>query len=100
MRKYLNVDHIKPWHVLGIFVLFISLGFLCSWGKDRTFAVPKNQNPASQPIYGWMVKEDLDVGQVPGGPIAQRFLVRELSGWEILAYCLDPDDAPPPVGTS
>ncbi len=60
--------------------------------------IVSKQLDANPPPYGWEVTEDLGVGDVPGGPTAQRFVVEHDTGWEVLAYCLEPDEPPPPVG--
>ncbi|MDT8382194.1 MAG: hypothetical protein RQ728_08070 [Brevefilum sp.] len=56
------------------------------------------QLDANPPPFGWEVTEDLGIGDVPGGPTAQRFVVEHDTGWEVLAYCLEPNEPPPPVG--
>ncbi len=60
--------------------------------------IDSKQLDANPPPYGWEVTEDLGVGDVPGGPTAQRFVVEHDNGWEVLAYCLEPDEPPPPIG--
>lgn len=84
---------------LGISFFMLGLGFLFSLRVLPTRVISK-QLSANLPSYGWTVSEDLGVGQVPGGPTAQRFVLEQVNGWEVLAYCLDPQEPPPPVGTS
>lgn len=53
-----------------------------------------------QPSEGWTVCADLGVGPVPGLNITrQRFRLCSDTGWEILAYCLEPERPMPPLGT-
>ena len=61
-------------------------------------AVPLAQD--NLPTYGWVVAEDLEVGEVPGLPNAQRFRMRHHDAWELLAYCVDPNIDPPQQGTA
>lgn len=66
-------------------------------------AMPATASPLAQenlPTYGWVVAEDLDVGEIPGLPTAQRFRMRHQDSWELLAYCLEPSIDPPPEGTT
>jgi len=65
---------------------------------SRHLDIVSKQLDANPPPYGWEVTEDLGVGDVPGGPTAQRFVVEHDNGWEVLAYCLEPDEPPPPIG--
>lgn len=92
---------IKPSLALlaGMGILVIALSFLYGLRILQT-RVTSKQLDANLPPYGWAVSEDLGVGEVPGGPTAQRFVVDQLEGWEVLAYCLDPQEPPPPVGTA
>lgn len=52
------------------------------------------------PQNNWIVCEDLDVGIIPGTEPAQRFRLCHPTGNRLLAYCLDRDVTPPPVGTN
>lgn len=53
-----------------------------------------------QPSEGWTVCADLGVGPVPGLNITrQRFRLCSDTGWEILAYCLEPERPMPALGT-
>jgi len=65
--------------------------------------MPVTAAPLAQdnlPTYGWVVAEDLEVGEVPGLPPAQRFRMRHQDSWELLAYCVDPSIEAPPEGTN
>lgn len=83
--------------VIGLLmVIFGSLyDFQPSPPKDKSNQLDKNLPPDS-----WNVTEDLGYGEVPGGPTAQRFELKQDQGWEVLAYCLNPEEPAPPVGTS
>ena len=53
-----------------------------------------------KPVQNWRVCRDLGVGNVPGlGIRAQRFRLCHTQGWEVLAYCLEPNLPAPAVGT-
>jgi len=67
---------------------------------SKVLVSDSKQLDANPPPVGWVVTEDLGVGDVPGGPTAQRFVVEHDYGWEVLAYCLEPDEPPPPVGAA
>jgi len=92
---------IRPSHALfvGIGILIVGLSSLYGLRVLQSTVMSK-QLDANLPPYGWTVSEDLGVGEVPGGPTAQRFVVEQIEGWEVLAYCLDPQEPPPPVGTT
>lgn len=56
---------------------------------------------ADQPEYNWWICEDLGVAAIPGVPEPrQRFRLCHNQGWEILAYCLQPNLPAPPLDTS
>ena len=53
-----------------------------------------------KPENNWYVCRDLGVGPVPGlGIRRQRFRLCHNQGWEVLAYCVQPDLPAPVVGT-
>ncbi len=53
------------------------------------------------PVYEWFVCEILGEGPVPGVPEPRlRFRVCHNEGWEILAYCLQPNWPAPEVGAA
>lgn len=53
-----------------------------------------------KPVQNWRVCRDLGVGNVPGlGTRRQRFRLCHAQGWEVLTYCLDPNQPAPAVGT-
>ncbi len=91
----------KPYYVIlfCIGILVMGLGFLFG---PRLFKpdVMSKQLDTILPPFGWNVVEDLGIGEVPGGPTAQQFALRQDDGWEVLAYCLNPEEAPPRIGTS
>jgi len=105
MENEINTDNIykreKVKYALfaGIGLLLIIFGSLVDFQpvQPRVMSMQLDQN---LPPDGWNVTEDLGVGEVPGGLTAQRFELRQDQGWEVLAYCLNPEEPPPPVGTS
>jgi hypothetical protein len=55
---------------------------------------------ATKPVNNWYVCADLGIGPVPGLPDPrQRFKVCQDSGWEIYAYCIQPNIPAPTLGT-
>jgi hypothetical protein len=55
---------------------------------------------APKPINNWYVCANLGFGPVPGLPDPrQRFKVCHDSGWEIYAYCIEPNVPAPTLGT-
>lgn len=61
-------------------------------------AAPLQQ--VTPPRYNWYVCEDLGVGSVPGVPgLYQRMRLCHRQGWQVLAYCIEPDIPPPPLNT-
>ena len=91
---------IKPIHAIfvGAGILVVALISLFGLRVLQTKVLSK-QFSSNLPRYGWRVTKDLGIGEVPGGPTAQRFQVDHFYGWEVLAYCLDPQKPPPPMGT-
>jgi hypothetical protein len=55
--------------------------------------------PKDMPIDGWVICEDLGIGEVPGHTPAQRFRLCNGDSWELLAYCLNQSLPAPPEGT-
>jgi len=62
--------------LVGIGILVFALSFLYGL-RILQKRVMSKQLDANLPPFGWVVTEDLDVGEVPGGPTAQRFVVEE-----------------------
>jgi hypothetical protein len=55
---------------------------------------------APMPINNWYVCTDLGIGPVPGlSDPRQRFKVCHDSGWEVYAYCIEPNFPAPTLGT-
>jgi hypothetical protein len=55
---------------------------------------------ATKPVNNWYVCTNLGIGPVPGLPDPrQRFKVCHDSGWEIYAYCIQPNIPAPTIGT-
>jgi hypothetical protein len=55
---------------------------------------------APKPINNWYVCANLGIGPVPGLPDPrQRFKVCHDSGWEVYAYCIEPNIPAPSLGT-
>lgn len=92
--------------IMGIGLLVIILVVLVIWFRSPTSRprpLPKNipllQEP--RPIYDWYVCEDLGLGPVPGvSDPRQRFRVCHDEGWEVLAYCLQPNWPAPELGAA
>ncbi len=90
---------------LGFALVLIATAFI--WTKvDSASGTPVQ--PATilrpyfqQPVDNWIVCQNLGVGVVPGLPDErQRFrLCHDQAGWEVVAYCLQPDLPAPVVGT-
>lgn len=81
--------------LLAIFLL--GLHFL---RPDSAYTDTDLDTSKALPQNNWVVCEDLDVGEIPGIEPAQRFRLCHPAGNRLLAYCLDRDVTPPPVGTS
>jgi hypothetical protein len=84
--------------IAGLILSIFSTGLLFSLQIWQPNAAGINQEEL--PIYGWIVCEDLGMGEVPGVPnLVQRFRLCHPQAWELLAYCLEPELPPPPEGT-
>lgn len=97
--KDTKLEKIKYGLFAGIGLLLIVFGSVFDFQPTAPKVMSK-QLDQNLPPDGWNVTEDLGVGEVPGGPTAQRFELRQDQGWEVLAYCLNPEEPAPPVGTS
>ena len=95
----LNLDGQRNSTLVGILVsMILAVGLLGGWQVWQTSAAPLSQDDL--PIFGWVVCEDLGMGTVPGVPEpVQHFRLCHQQGWELLAYCLEPEVPPPPVET-
>jgi len=91
---------IKASHALliGVGILILALASLNGLRMLAPKAISKQQD-RNLPPFGWTVTKDLGVGEVPDGPTAQRFVLEHDDGWDVLAYCLDPGEPPPELGT-
>jgi hypothetical protein len=68
-------------------------------GAARVFAALPAQ--IGLPVHGWTVCADLGVGPVPGLPASvQRLRLCQGSGWEVQAYCLNPQQPAPALGSA
>jgi len=88
----------------GVGLLVIILVVLYAQTAHST--TPKSPPPENLlqttplPIRGWVVCRDLGIGRVPGLPDPrQRFRLCHPDGWELLAYCLQPNLPAPTIGT-
>lgn len=86
-----------------LFVLFLLLLALPSpvnaEGDDPVWHPSSLLQDGDLPTYGWQICQDLGVGYVPGESVyRQRFMVCHANGWEVLAYCSEPEKPAPPVG--
>lgn len=97
--KDTKLEKIKYALFAAIGLMLVVFGSLYDFESYQPKVMSK-QLDQDLPQYGWNVTDDLDVGEVPGGPTAQRFELRQEEGWQVLAYCLNPDVTPPPIGTS
>lgn len=92
--------------ILGAGLLLVAAAALFLWirsASERPRPLPENlpQQIDQRPVYDWYVCGDLGLGPVPGvsGP-RQRFRVCHNDGWEVLAYCLQPNWPAPEVGAA
>ena len=83
-------------YILITIILFVTTAALFGWQLFNVSANPVQQG--DKPKYNWTVVEDLGIDVFPGVGEAQHFRVSHATGWEVLAYCLQPGEAPPPVG--
>lgn len=97
-KQKMNTHHRLCKFVVNILMLLIGLGSTLYLPATSGTAAPLPQD--NLPTYGWVVDEDLDVGEVPGLPDVQRFRMRHQDDWELLAYCVDPNIDPPAEGTT
>lgn len=84
--------------VLGLGLLFLTVVMAFGWHLSSASAITIKMQ--EMPKYNWIIDEDLGVGEVPGSTPAQIFVVTHPQGWEVLAYCLEPGEEAPPVGTT
>lgn len=85
--------------LMGIITsLFLTASIL--FGRQVMQISGNSLNDDDMPVYGWVVCEDLGMGDVPGVPDpVQIFRLCNQPAWELLAYCLEPEIPPPPEGT-
>lgn len=92
--------------ILGVVLLLIIAAVLFLWfrsASDRPRSLPEGLplELNQKPVYDWYVCEDLGIGPVPGvSDPRQRFRVCHNEGWEVLAYCLQPNWPAPDVGAA
>ncbi|MGW8249424.1 MAG: hypothetical protein ACWGO1_02190, partial [Anaerolineales bacterium] len=92
--------------IMGLGLLVIIAIVLVIWFRSDSSrprplpdSIPQLQEP--RPIYDWYVCEDMGMGPVPGvSDPRQRFRVCHDQGWEVLAYCLQPNWPAPEVGAA
>ena len=89
---------------VGLLLIFLAVGI--RWSQPTTAATPPPFEdfflaPVGQkPEHNWRVCRDLGIGAVPGLDIRrQRFRLCHSEGWEVLAYCQQPNLPAPAVGT-
>jgi hypothetical protein len=86
------------YRIAGLVLSIFTTGLLFNLQVWQPNAAVINQEDF--PIYGWIVCEDLGMGEVPGVPNqVLRFRLCHQEAWELLAYCLEPEIPPPPEGT-
>lgn len=86
-----------------IMLIFAGLG-LTAWLVHSISTSNHSQQAsiilATKPVNNWYVCANLGIGPVPGLPDPrQRFKVCQDSGWEIYAYCIQPNIPAPTLGT-
>lgn len=96
MKKLIRLLHYHPIPV-GIITLFIVSILLI--GLTVINPVSANHQQNSLPQYGWVVCEDLGIGEVPGQDPAHRFRLCNQRVWEVLAFCIEPEVPVPPLDT-
>lgn len=91
-----NILATRPRLILFLLAALIAGSGLALFATLRGAALPMQQGDL--PVYNWRVCEDLGLGNVPGIGVRQRFRLCHNRGWEVISYCLDVNDPPPPVG--
>jgi hypothetical protein len=103
------MDHSHQWHyrlsgkrrwiiITACLVLAASLLVIFQHARGVR-AAPEHQT--TPPQYNWYVCEDLGIGSVPGLPgLYQRLRLCHRRGWQVLAYCIEPNIPPPPLNTT
>ena len=86
-----------------IMLIFSSL-VIAAWLEHSISATNRSEQAyviqATKPVNNWYVCTNLGIGPVPGLPDPrQRFKVCHDSGWEIYAYCIQPNIPAPTLGT-
>lgn len=87
--------------LLVIILIVLAIWFRSPFSRPRPLpdTVPLLQEP--RPIYDWYVCEELNVGPIPGVTEPRlRFRVCHNEGWELLAYCLQPNWPAPEEGAA
>jgi hypothetical protein len=87
--------------LLGIILIVLTIWFRSPSNRPRPLpdTAPLLQEP--RPIYDWYVCEELGVGAIPGVSDPRlRFRVCHNEGWELLAYCLQPNWPAPAEGAA
>jgi len=95
-KKILNNSNWVKILIIGLSILSAALISLIFTELLSVSASAVQQG--DKPKYNWTVVDDLGIGVFPGVGEAQHFRVSHATGWEVLAYCLQPGEAPPPVG--
>ncbi len=91
----------------AILVSILGVGMLWRQGRSAStdplegLRLNGNFGPLLQkPVYNWRVCANLGVGPVPGTGLRRlRFRLCHNRGWEVLAYCLQPERPAPAIGT-
>lgn len=94
----------KRWVWIGLILLGILGTGITAWLAFRVNASIRAGRTsiilAPKPIHNWYVCANLGIGPVPGLPDPrQRFKVCHDSGWEVYAYCIEPNIPAPTIGT-
>ncbi len=89
---------------IGLILLGIFGTGVTAWLVYRIASSSRNERAsvilAPKPVNNWYVCANLGIGPVPGLPDPrQRFKVCHDSGWEIYAYCIEPNIPAPSLGT-
>jgi hypothetical protein len=85
--------------LLAVFGIGITT-YLAYHVESSSRSTGKSAVLAPKPINNWYVCANLGIGPVPGLPDPrQRFKVCHDSGWEVYAYCIEPNIPAPTIGT-
>lgn len=98
MSRFLPITRSGWFLLVAILALASILVFFHLSAPQTVIAAIRAQ--VGLPVHGWTVCGDLGIGPVPGLPgTIQRLQLCQGDGWEVQAYCLNPQLPVPAVGT-